>query len=216
MSQVGQRERLTQNRIVQLFFQQLNYRYLGDWYYRPNYSNIETDILTAFLCDKQVYSNSLITKALYELNKVAGDQSKSLYDINKEVYSLLRYGVKVKEEVGENTQSVWLINWEEPLENDFAIAEEVTIKGENTKRPDIVLYVNGIAIGVLELKRSTVSVSQGIRQNLDNQMIETATPFDDMVALHNTRHTSVLAPFSFFQPSEAAFEQFGLHPSQLI
>ncbi|MEH1955772.1 type I restriction endonuclease subunit R [Nostoc sp.] len=169
MSKVGQRERQTQNRIVQLFQQQLKYRYLGDWHDRPNNSNIETDILTAFLRDKQGYSNSLITKALYELNKVAGDQSKSLYDINKQVYSLLRYGVNVKEEVGENTQTVWLIDWEEPLENDFAIAEEVTVKGENTKRPDIVLYVNGIALGVLELKRSTISVSEGIRQNLDNQ-----------------------------------------------
>ncbi|MBD2214098.1 type I restriction endonuclease subunit R [Nostoc linckia FACHB-104] len=169
MSQVGQRERLTQNRIVQLFQQQLDYRYLGDWHDRPNNSNIETEILTAFLRDKQGYSNSLITKALYELNKVAGDQSKSLYDINKQVYSLLRYGVNVKEEVGDNTQTVWLIDWEEPLENDFAIAEEVTVKGENTKRPDIVIYINGIALGVLELKRSTVSVSEGIRQNLDNQ-----------------------------------------------
>ena len=37
------------------------------------------------------------------------------------------------------------------------------------KRPDVVLYVNGIALGVLELKRSTVSVAEGIRQNLDNQ-----------------------------------------------
>ncbi|MBN3951304.1 MAG: HsdR family type I site-specific deoxyribonuclease [Nostoc sp. NMS7] len=167
MSKVGQRELPTQNRIVQLFQQQLNYRYLGNWHYRPNNSNIETEILSTFLGDKQGYSNSLITKALYELNKVAGD--KSLYDINKEVYSLLRYGVKVKEEVGENTQTVWLINWEEPLENDFAIAEEVTVKGKNPKRPDIVLYVNGIAIGVLELKRSIISVSEGIRQNLDNQ-----------------------------------------------
>ena len=58
---------------------------------------------------------------------------------------------------------------------DFAIAteslelEEVSIKGENKKRPDIVLYVNGIALGVIELKRSSVSVSEGIRQNLDNQ-----------------------------------------------
>ncbi|UKO98340.1 type I restriction endonuclease [Nostoc sp. UHCC 0870] len=169
MNQVGQPERQTQNRIVQIFQQQLNYRYLGNWQDRLNNSNIETDILSTFLRDKQGYSNSLITKALYELNKVAGDQTKSLYDINKQVYSLLRYGVNVKEEVGENTQTVWLINWEEPLENDFAIAEEVTVKGENTKRPDIVLYVNGIAIGVLELKRSTVSVSEGIRQNLDNQ-----------------------------------------------
>ncbi|MFN6539183.1 MAG: type I restriction endonuclease subunit R [Nostoc sp. EkiNYC01] len=169
MNQVGQPERQTQNRIVQLFQQQLSYRYLGNWQDRLNNSNIETDILTAFLRDKQGYSNSLITKALYELNKVAGDQSKGLYDINKEVYSLLRYGVNVKEEVGENSQTVWLINWDNPQENDFAIAEEVTVKGESTKRPDIVLYVNGIALGVVELKRSTISVSQGIRQNLDNQ-----------------------------------------------
>lgn len=169
MNQVGQRERQTQNRIVQLFQQQLNYDYLGNWQDRPNNSNIETDHLITFLRDKQGYNDTLITKALYELNKVAGDQSKNLYDINREVYSLLRYGVKVKEEAGENTQTVWLINWEAPLENDFAIAEEVTVKGENTKRPDIVIYINGIALGILELKRSTVSVSEGIRQNLDNQ-----------------------------------------------
>ncbi|MGP8321791.1 MAG: type I restriction endonuclease [Methanosarcinaceae archaeon] len=38
-----------------------------------------------------------------------------------------------------------------PLKNHFAIAEEVTVKGENNKRHDVVLYVNGIAFGVLEL-----------------------------------------------------------------
>jgi type I restriction enzyme R subunit len=63
---------------------------------------------------------------------------------------------------------VWLIDWEHPDKNHFAIAEEVSVKGELTKRPGIVLYVNGIALGVLELKRSTVSVSEDIRQNLDN------------------------------------------------
>src|SRR5207248_1375741 len=99
----------------------------------------------------------------------AGDQTRSLYDINKAVYGLLRYGVKVKPDVGENTETVWLIDWKNPLNNDFAIAEEVTVKGENTKRPDVVLYVNGIALGVLELKRSIVAVNEGIRQNLDNQ-----------------------------------------------
>ncbi len=109
------------------------------------------------------------SKALYKLNKEAGDQTRSLYDINKEVYSLLRYGVQVKPDVGENNQTVWLIDWKNPLNNDFAIAEEVTVKGEHTKRPDIVLYVNGIALGVLELKRSIVSVSEGIRQNIANQ-----------------------------------------------
>ena len=40
-----------------------------------------------------------------------------------------------------------------------------------------MLYVNGIALGVLELKRSTVSVAEGIRQNLDNQKKEFIQPF---------------------------------------
>ncbi len=165
---VGQIERKTQDRVVQFFQDSLGYDYLGDWEYRENNSCIETEYLTAFLT-KQGYSDSLITKALYEINKVAGDQVKSLYDINKEVYRLLRYGVKVKEGVGENTQNVWLIDWSNSQNNHFAIAEEVTVKGRNTKRPDIVLYINGIALGVIELKRSKVSVGEGIRQNLDNQ-----------------------------------------------
>ncbi len=114
---------------------------------------------------------------MYELNTVAGAQTRSLYDINKEVYSLLRYGVQVRAEVSENTQTVWLIDWKNPLNNDFAIAEEVTVKGEHTKRPDVVLYVNGIALGVLELKRSIVSVSEGIRQNLANQRKDFIRPF---------------------------------------
>ncbi len=165
---VGARERLTQNRVVKLFRQKLGYGYLGDWEERPNNRNIEEGLLRPFL-KKQGCRPVLIDRAIYELNKVAGDQNKSLYDINKEVYGLLRYGVQVQAEAGENNETVWLINWEEPLKNDFAIAEEVTVNGQHEKRPDIVLYINGIALGVLELKRSVVSVNEGIRQNLDNQ-----------------------------------------------
>ncbi len=174
MSTVGQIEKETQRRVVKLFSEpdKLGYVYLGDWTDRENNSNIEEHYLRSFL-KRQRYSDTLVNRALYELNRVAGDQTKSLYDINREVYSLLRYGVKVREDVGEYTQTVWLIDWNDPLNNDFAIAEEVTVRGAdakaNTKRPDIVIYVNGIALGVLELKRSTVSVSEGIRQNLDNQ-----------------------------------------------
>jgi len=168
MSAVGQAERKTQNRIIKLFIDTLGYDYLGNWHERENH-NIEEQYLRPFLKNGQSYSDALINKALYELRRVAGDQSRSPYDVNKDVYSMLRYGVKVRPEAGENTETVWLIDWNEPRSNHFAIAEEVTVVGENTKRPDIVLYVNGIALGVLELKRSTVSVSEGIRQNLDNQ-----------------------------------------------
>ena len=53
--------------------------------------------------------------------------SKTLYDANREGYNLLRYGVKVKPEQGKQTVTVRLIDWKNPCNNDFAIAEEVTV-----------------------------------------------------------------------------------------
>jgi len=172
MTAIGQIEKKTQQRVVSLFHDILKYDYLGDWTDRDGNDNIELGLLRTWL-GKQGWDKSLIERALTQLEKVAGDTSKSLYDRNHAIYDLLRYGVKVKPDVGENNQTVWLINWKEPEKNDFAIAEEVTVPGmdpkAHTKRPDIVIYVNGIALGVLELKRSIVSVAEGIRQNLDNQ-----------------------------------------------
>lgn len=169
MSNVGQKERKTQSRVVKFFKEQLNYEYLGDWEYRDGNSNIETELLTNWL-KKRGTPEALITRTLRKLDAAAAlGEGKKLFDANKDVYRLLRYGVKEKEGTGEQNQTVWLIDWLNPEANDFAIAEEVTVKGELKKRPDIVIYVNGIALGVLELKRSSVSVSEGIRQNLDNQ-----------------------------------------------
>ena len=172
MSTVGQRERATQNRVVQLFQTHLGYRYLGNWEARPNTRNIEADLLRSWL-SRQGISETLIAKALRELDQAAalGD-SQNLYDANKAVYGLLRYGVKVKAGAGEQTQTVPLIDWKHPENNDFALAEEVTLKGQNTRRPDIVLYVNGIALGILELKKGSVDVAKGIHQSLDNQRKE--------------------------------------------
>nr|MBU1329006.1 HsdR family type I site-specific deoxyribonuclease [Candidatus Omnitrophota bacterium] len=180
MTNVGQVEKKTQQRIVKLFREDLDYDYLGDWTDREGNANIETALLHAWL-KKRGEDETLIGRALHILEKTAGDTGKSLYDRNRAVYDLLRYGVKVKPDVGENTQTVWLIDWKRPEKNDFAIAEEVTVLGADAKahgkRPDVVLYVNGIALGVLELKRSTVSVAEGIRQNLDNQKKVFIEPF---------------------------------------
>lgn len=177
MSKVGQIEKKTQKHVIALFRDTLGYQYLGDWHDHADNRNVEEALLRVFLKEEQGYTEDQINKVLYEFNKVAGDQSRSLYDINKDVYQKLRYGVKAKMDAGEKTETFWLIDWKHPERNHFAIAEEVTILGENTKRPDIVLYVNGIALGVLELKRSTVSVSEGIRQNLDNQKSLFIKPF---------------------------------------
>lgn len=168
---IGQLERATQDRIIKLFTEDLEYSYLGNWTDRYENSNVEEEFLSAFLM-KNGYSHVQITKALHRLKSEAGTHTRSLYDNNKEVYELLRYGVPVKAELGGRTEQIHLINWDEPLKNDFAIAEEVTIYGASEKRPDIVLYVNGIAIGVLELKNSRVSIGEGIRQSIVNQKPE--------------------------------------------
>lgn len=168
MYNIGQTERITQNRVIQLFKNELGYEYLGNWEERDINSNIEEEILTTYL-SANGYSAVQINKAIYELRTTSNNFNDSLYTTNKNVYSLLRYGVKVKAEAGENYETVHIVNWKNPKDNYFGIAEEVTYKGNRTKRPDIVLYLNGIAIAVLELKRSTVTINDGIRQNIVNQ-----------------------------------------------
>ena len=172
MAKVGQREIKTQEQIIQLFKEDLGYRYLGDWKEREGNSNIETEILTEWLKECG-HDEVVISKVLRELDQASSvTGSQKLYDANKRMYGLLRYGVRVTPDIGENNITVNLVDWKNPEANDFAIAEEVTVHGRNTKRPDLVLYVNGIALGVIELKRSKVFVSEGIRQNLDNQKPE--------------------------------------------
>ncbi|MDK9726053.1 MAG: HsdR family type I site-specific deoxyribonuclease [Sterolibacteriaceae bacterium MAG5] len=171
MSKIGLPERATQDRVVALFRDELHYRYLGDWTDRADNDNIEEGLLTAYL-QRAGYGAAQIGRALDLLRREANHPGRTLYANNQEVYRLLRYGVPVKVEAGRVTESVWLIDWERPENNDFALAQEVTLHGRHDRRPDIVLYVNGIAIGVLELKNSRVSIGDGIRQNLSNQSAE--------------------------------------------
>lgn len=176
MSEIGSIERITQNRVIELLKDELHYKYIGNWEEREGNSNIEEEHLSNYLTRKG-YSKAHINKVIQELKSVATNFNDSLYTTNKNVYNQLRYGVKVKVSASENYETIPIINWKEFEDNDFAIAEEVTIKGNKTKRPDIVIYVNGIALGVLELKRSTVSVSEGIRQNIVNQSDSFIEPF---------------------------------------
>lgn len=184
MSKIGQIERATQNRIVQLFKTQLGYDYLGNWEEREGNSNIEEAELSSYLAGTKKYSDELISKAIFALKKEAGiNTNDDLYTANKEVYSMLRYGTAKKVEALHKPETVHFINWKNPQENNFAIAEEVTIRGAKERRPDIVLYINGIAIGVLELKKASISASEGIRQNISNQLHLFNKPFFTTIQL---------------------------------
>jgi len=183
MSDVGQLERRTQDRILKLFGDSLGYHTLGNWEYREGNTNVEVDLLAANLRARG-YDDNLINRAIDRLKSDAslgGD--RNLYEANQDVYRLLRYGAKIKPGIGAQTETVWLIDWANPEANQFAVAEEVTVFGHHTKRPDIVLYINGIALGTIELKRSKVAVSEGIRQTIGNQKSEFIRQFFTTVQL---------------------------------
>ncbi len=166
MPNIGDAERKTQNRVVKLFKDKLHYTYLGDLHDTEN-TNLMANRILAYL-NKMGYSDKLAKGAVQELERTSTNLQQGLYYANKSVYSLLKYGAKVNDESG-TPKTVYFIDFATPGNNDFYVAEEVTVKGDHTKRPDVVLYVNGIALAVIELKKSSVSVSNGIRQNLTNQ-----------------------------------------------
>ncbi len=171
-------EKGVQKQVIKTF-KSMGYAYLGDLTKSDN-ENINKESLKAWLVKNQKINHERWQRIEHEINNAL---KNDLYEANQEFYELLIYGVKTKISQNEPTQTSWLIDWKDVSKNEFSVAEEVSIKGSNMKRPDMVLYVNGIALGVLELKNSSVSVESTIRQNLDNQKKEFIRDFFKTIQL---------------------------------
>jgi type I restriction enzyme R subunit len=180
-------ERVTQDRVARLFTDaaragSLGYTYLGDWSKRAPNRAIEPELLRANLA-KRGYEDAQIGAALLRLLAAADVGATTLYQANLRTYGILRYGASVQTAVSQPHQTVHFIDWDNVDANDFGLAEEVTLKGGYERRPDVVLYVNGIAVAVLELKRSSVEVADGVRQLVTNQEAIFNEPFFATVQL---------------------------------
>lgn len=166
-------EREVQNEIISLLHNVHGYEYLGNLKEQEN-RNILEDELKKFLIRRQHCTMKQAEEAIYKLqaDAVCADV-QHLYDQNKAVYHDLRYPTQVHDEDSTLSRQVSYIDWQHPERNYFGIAEEVTVRRDiddvKHRRPDLVVYVNGIALCVLELKKDSVSVADAIRQNIRNQ-----------------------------------------------
>lgn len=204
-------ERATQNRIVNLLHDYCGYQYLG---YKQDSDNspLLTNELTKFL--RQQYpdiSSGELAKVIAEIEKHIQNvhDKDSLYEANVEIYNLLRYGVNIKLDDGLSG-TFWIIDWKNVANNRFSLAEEVTVRRNmpeyHTRRPDVVMYVNGLALAVLELKKSTVSVKDGVRQQIrnnknDNEICHFFAPAQFLLAGNDSEgvyYGTILTPEKFW------------------
>lgn len=175
---ITQSERQTQNQVLKLISERLpDYNYIGNLKEVEN-TNLREESLLAFLTTKscQKLTPTQAQKVIRQLKEEIERCTTfdTLMQTSEKVYERLRYGVSIHRGQNETDLTVQLVDWKNPQNNIFEIAEEVTVRCDvlavsEHRRPDIVVYINGIAMVVLELKRQGVPVAEGIRQNYRNQ-----------------------------------------------
>lgn len=152
---------------------------------RGNLSNvIFEDELRAFLNAQQYmfrgkeyhFSAESVTRAIRELD---ASLLQGLLMASKDVYNHLTSGISVEEKLfiegdnlGTHSFDLQYIDFEHPERNKWQVTDEFSVERANGSyaRPDIVLLCNGIPLVVIENKKSSVDVKEGVLQNVRNMM----------------------------------------------
>ena len=166
--------------------QKLGYKYISEEENKNLRNNILTDVIFKdtlakklneinsyeYKGEKYKFSASTIGQAIKDLNE---DLVTGLISTNEKIYDLLTLGKSYQENMVDGTKrsfDIKYIDFEHPENNDFYVTEEFTVlrmNGKDYARPDIVLFVNGIPLVVIECKDASVPIIQAISQNIRNQ-----------------------------------------------
>ncbi|MBQ0090633.1 MAG: HsdR family type I site-specific deoxyribonuclease [Prevotellaceae bacterium] len=180
-SRIMKPERETQNHVIDVLLQEMPacYTYGGNLHDEENWC-LREDVLTDWLTDtargEHQMSTEYAANAIRKLREEIMNCTlwEDLSQVSENVYQMLRYGTSYSRGIGQTDGMAYFIDWTHPEANKFEICEEVSVHcngilASEHRRPDIVIYVNGIALVIIELKRSGVPVTEGIRQNYRNQ-----------------------------------------------
>ena len=166
--------------------QKLGYKYISEEENKNLRNNILTDVIFKDILAKKLneinsyeykgekykFSASTIGQAIKDLNE---DLVTGLISTNEKIYNLLTLGKSYQENMVDGTKrsfDIKYIDFEHPENNDFYVTEEFSVlrmNGKDYARPDIVLFVNGIPLAVIECKDASVPIIQAISQNIRNQ-----------------------------------------------
>ena len=166
--------------------QKLGYKYISEEKNKKLRNYILTDVIFKDILAKKLneinsyeykgekykFSASTIGQAIKDLNE---DLVTGLISTNEKIYDLLTLGKSYQENMIDGTKrsfDIKYIDFEHPENNDFYVTEEFSVlrmNGKDYARPDIVLFVNGIPLAVIECKDASVPIIQAISQNIRNQ-----------------------------------------------
>lgn len=166
--------------------QKLGYKYISEEENKKLRNNILTDVIFKDILAKKLneinsyeykgekykFSASTIGQAIKDLNE---DLVTGLISTNEKIYDLLTLGKSYQENMVDGTKrsfDIKYIDFEHPENNEFYVTEEFSVlrmNGKDHARPDIVLFVNGIPLAVIECKDASVPIIQAISQNIRNQ-----------------------------------------------
>ena len=167
--------KITENAIEEFaieLLQKLGYQYIYGPEIAPDADRPERDAFEEVVLSQRLEEtvrrinptvpSTAIQEALKEVQRI---NAPELITNNETFHQYLTEGVKVsyQKDGKERGDLVWLVDFDHLENNDFLVVNQFTVKDDNqTKRPDVVLFVNGLPLAVLELKNAS-SESASVR-----------------------------------------------------
>lgn len=201
--------------VIQEFIE-LGYQYINGTDISPDGSMPEREYNEVVLKNRLQQAISKFNKNIpYEaqeeaLRKVLRSDSPNLFQNNYTFHKYLTEGVEIEYRKGDRIagDKVWLIDYEKPANNEFLVVNQFTvIEGNTNKRPDVILFVNGLPLVVIELKNATdenATIQSAFNQlQTYKQAIPSLFQYNAMLIASDgwdALYGSLTAPKQFFVP----------------